>query len=155
MECKESRKRLKDYAAGGIKDELLKKEMEEHIDGCYICKKELSMWDEDLDRKKLLQELNKNLSPQNFRIRVGLRMASVDRDPNLAPYVKQLRKFSVLKIKAAKNVSIYDIIIAFILIPSLVFSVLIVFIKHTAIPFLFILFSILILFLLSLRQRLK
>ncbi len=155
MEHNDVRKRLKQYTAGEIKDLALLSEMEKHIDTCYICKKELSMWNESLDRQKLLQELGKNLSPKDFRSRVGQRMASLDRNPNLPPFVIQFRKISRFRIKAARNVSIYNIIIAFILIPNLVLSAFIVFLKHNAIPFLLILFSILILFLLSLREKLK
>ena len=91
MTCADYRKQLKEYSTGKIKDEIFLKEIEEHIQGCAVCKKELLMWQVLNDRKQELAEMQKNLGSDSLA-RIKYRMESVDREPDYPPAVRKLRK---------------------------------------------------------------
>jgi hypothetical protein len=57
MEHNEVRKLLKDYAKGNIFDPLLREAMEAHIEKCQLCMRELALWQDVLDKQKLLSNM--------------------------------------------------------------------------------------------------
>jgi len=147
MECKEVRKNLENYASGKIKDNNLLIAMENHINTCYICKKELSMWNDVLDSQKSLANLNANL-PIEFKDRIKKRMSSLGRDPYLPLFIKQIKKINNSWSNTA-GMLIFKTILAIIGIFWLVYS----FMKGNIIAAAFILLSILSFSLLSIRKK--
>lgn len=91
MECADYRKKLKEFSEGAVKDGLFYKEMEAHITGCAICKKELLLWQELKDKKQEIEELQKNLTSDSL-VRIKYRLASSGREPEYPPAVKKLRQ---------------------------------------------------------------
>jgi hypothetical protein len=149
VEHKDVRKKLKEYAEGKIKDELLKKEMEEHIDGCYICKKELSLWQDVIEKQKAVNEMSKNIPVTDFRSRVSGRMASVNRDPNLPPAVRQLRQMSSFLSRYAAGALMLRTLISLIF----VFLIVMALVKGKIIAFCLLVVSFFAFFWLSLQKK--
>lgn len=87
LECNKIRKQLKDYASGNINDELLKKEIEEHLEKCIICKRELLLWQDVLEKQKLLKNIALNKS---FKERIEKRIQSLQKAPEVPRLVRQM-----------------------------------------------------------------
>lgn len=91
MECYKCRKNLREYAAGEIHDKLLLKEMEEHINECYICKKELLMWQELIEKQKVLGKMRTGM---DLKDRLRMRMNAADSDMHLPMPMRHLKNIS-------------------------------------------------------------
>ena len=90
MECDKCRKKLREYAENSIKDEFIVKEMEGHIKDCPVCKRELLMWQDVLERQRAV----KKIMPRELKDRVKTRMKSYNTDPQLPRVVRQLQSFN-------------------------------------------------------------
>ncbi|MEI7640528.1 MAG: hypothetical protein WCJ46_03340 [bacterium] len=102
MECAESRKKMKLYAAKEIKEPAVIADMEAHIEKCYICKKELMLWQEVLGRQTALKELREKTE---FKDRIKAQMKKNDINPQLPPGVRGIDAVSrVWKNKTGKLV---------------------------------------------------
>jgi anti-sigma factor RsiW len=89
MECKEVRKKLKEYAADEIYNEDALQEMELHIETCQVCKRELLLWQDVVAKQKETSRLASYLDG-DFRTRVKYRMAKIDSDRNLPPAARRI-----------------------------------------------------------------
>ncbi len=87
IECNKIRKKLKDYATDDIKDELLIKEIEEHLEKCIICKRELLLWQDVLEKQKIIKNINLN---ENFTDRIKKRIKSLESGPEVPRLVRQV-----------------------------------------------------------------
>ncbi|MEI7542664.1 MAG: hypothetical protein WCJ94_05380 [bacterium] len=89
MECKEVRKKLKEYASHEIhvEEELLA--MDKHIETCLICKRELLLWQDVMSKQKENQRLN-SLLEGGFRSRVKYRMGKINSDSALPPAARRI-----------------------------------------------------------------
>jgi len=90
MECEKVRKKLKQYASDEITDPLEKEGMEAHITGCPVCKRELLMWQEVLDRQKMIRET----MPNSFSERVKKRAKNMNAHAQLPPIVRRMQAVS-------------------------------------------------------------
>lgn len=90
MECNVARKKLKDFAKGDIIDMEEKKELEEHIKDCAICKRELYMWQEVVEKQRVISNLQSNLSP-SLRSRIKYRLNQMQNEEVLPPSIHKLR----------------------------------------------------------------
>jgi len=89
MECKEVRKKLKEYASNEIYSEETLEEMEVHISTCIICKRELLLWQEVVSKQKETARLASYLD-KDFRTRVKYRLAKIDSDRGLPPAARRI-----------------------------------------------------------------
>jgi hypothetical protein len=89
MECKEVRKKLKEYAFNEIYVEDDLHAMEEHIAACVICKRELLLWQEVASKQKETMRLASYLEG-DFRTRVKYRLARINSGATLPPAVRRL-----------------------------------------------------------------
>jgi hypothetical protein len=89
MECMEVRKKLKEYAALEIKDREVMREMEEHIETCVICKRELLMWQEVVAKQRETHRLSGYLDG-DFRTRVNYRLGRINSDKSLPAAARKL-----------------------------------------------------------------
>ncbi len=87
LKCGNIRKKLKDYALGQIEDEIFKKEIEEHLEKCIICKRELLLWQDVLEKQKLLKNITLNKS---FKERIEKRIKSLENGPEVPRLVRQI-----------------------------------------------------------------
>ena len=90
MECKEVRSKLKEYVTLEIKDEYILKQMEEHIENCVICKRELLLWQDVLAKQMETSRLASYLTG-GFRSRVKYRLNRIEGDSSLPPAVKRIQ----------------------------------------------------------------
>lgn len=89
MECKDVRKKLKEYASHEIRVEQELLEMDKHIETCLICKRELLLWQEVMSKQKETQRLNSFLDG-GFRSRVKYRMGKINSDSALPPAARRI-----------------------------------------------------------------
>ena len=89
MECKEVRKKLKEYAASQIYDVETLREMELHIETCEICKRELYLWQDVVAKQRETHRLASYLDG-DFRTRVKYRMAKINSDMSLPPAARRI-----------------------------------------------------------------
>lgn len=90
MECSESRKKLKNYAAGEIRNNPEKKEIEAHITGCPVCKRELLMWQDVLDRQKALGA-ETDIAGSSLKDKVDRINRDMEIDSHLPPAIRRIR----------------------------------------------------------------
>jgi hypothetical protein len=146
MECNTARRKLKDYAKGNITDINEKHELEEHIKDCAICKRELYLWQDVIEKQKVLSEMQINM-PSDIRSRIKYRLNNLEKEQSLPPAVHKLR--AIGKIWSGKKGRL--IIEILIILASLV-----VLFKHMhggkglLVPFL-IIFGFLVLFIIMLK----
>ena len=88
MECKDYRKKLQGYAEDKIEDEFLKKDLEEHVKSCAVCKKELLMWQEVIEKRKAVSKM---MPKGDIHDRVKRRMKNMNTDPQLPRIVMQMQ----------------------------------------------------------------
>ena len=93
MECADVRKRLKEYAGGAIQDPGERLRMEEHIKTCPVCKRELLMWQEVLDKQRVVSRMQSGL-PKELKDRIKYRMAKNLKQPDLPPSIKKIQSFA-------------------------------------------------------------
>jgi anti-sigma factor RsiW len=89
MECREVRKKLKEYASDVIYDEEILQEMELHIETCQVCKRELLLWQDVVAKQKENSKLASYLDG-DFRTRVKYRMAKIESDRNMPPAARRI-----------------------------------------------------------------
>ena len=87
MECLQCRKKLRFYAAKELHDKAVIAEMMEHIESCYICKKELLQWQEVLNSQIALKELR---SKTEFKDRIKQHLKKNTVNPQMPAGVKAL-----------------------------------------------------------------
>lgn len=92
MECAEARKKLREYVSEEISDEKLRFEIEAHAAGCAVCKQEIYMWQEVLDRQTAVAKMQDKL-PKELKDRIKYRMARNQKDPNMPPQLKRIQAF--------------------------------------------------------------
>lgn len=148
MECNAARKRLKDFAKGNIVDIEEKKELEEHIKDCAICKRELYMWQDVIEKQKVISNLQGNLSP-SLRGRIKYRLNQMQKEEFLPPSIHKLRAIGRIW-SSTKGRLIIEILI-------ILASLIILFKymhggKNLLVPFL-ILFGFVVLFVIMLKGR--
>jgi len=93
MECQKTRKKLKEFAAGEINDPLERSSMEAHINECPVCKKELFLWQDVIDKQKKIQGMK---AGGTFRERVDKRMKSARNEMSLPPLARKFRALSMM-----------------------------------------------------------
>lgn len=148
MECNIARKKLKDYAKGNIIDINEKHELEEHIKDCAICKRELYLWQDVIEKQKVLSEMQRNI-PTDLRNRLKYRLNNLEKEQLLPPAVHKLRAIGKIW-SDAKGRLIIEILI--------ILASLVVLVKHMhsgkglLVPFL-IIFGFLVIFIIMLKGR--
>jgi hypothetical protein len=86
MEHDEVRKKLKDYAKGNIYDHLQKEAMEAHIEKCQLCMRELALWQDVLDKQKLLSNMRYS---SGLAERIRKVNKDIDRDVTMSAAAKR------------------------------------------------------------------
>ena len=89
MECFDARKKLKEYATDRIGSEAERLEMEAHINGCPVCKRELMMWQDLTEKQAAISRLQARL-PVELKDRIKYRMQKNSKQPGVPPIVKQM-----------------------------------------------------------------
>ena len=89
MECKAVRKKLKEYVNHQILDENELLSMENHIETCLVCKRELLLWQEVTAKQQETGRLASYLDG-DFRTRVKYRMAKINSDMTLPPAARRI-----------------------------------------------------------------
>ncbi len=114
MECNRVRKNLREYAKDEIKDDSLISEMEAHIKGCPVCKKELLLWQDVLQRREQIKRMGGDLS---FRDRMRKRRKEADVDYRLPPVVRRLKAMDKLfsSVKGKLIIQVTFLLLAFLL----------------------------------------
>ena len=93
MECGEARKKLKDYAAGAMPGKEERASLEAHVALCPVCKKELLLWQDVLDRQAAVRGLQRNL-PEELRQRLKYRAAILQKVAMQPPLMNRLKAIS-------------------------------------------------------------
>jgi hypothetical protein len=90
MECAEIRKKLKEYANDEInsKEDLLK--METHIGRCEVCKRELLLWQEVMDKQRAVGGMQAGM-PKELKDRIKYKMAGNQKHAAMAPMAKKFK----------------------------------------------------------------
>lgn len=148
MECKVARKKLKDYAKNNISDIEEKNKLEEHIKNCPVCKRELYLWQEVIDKQKVISNLQGNLS-SDIRSRIKYRINQLEKETSLPPSIYKLRAIGKIW-SSTKGRLIIEVLI---ILASLV--ILFKYMhggKNLFVPFL-ILFGFIVLFVVMLKWR--
>jgi|DewCreStandDraft_4_1066084.scaffolds.fasta_scaffold14969_4 hypothetical protein len=148
MECSVARKKLKDYAKGNIINTDEKLELENHIKDCAICKRELYLWQDVIEKQKIISNIQDNM-PLNLRDRIKYRMNQSQKEKFLPPAIHRLRAMGKIW-SSTKGRLIIEILIVLI-------SLVILFKymqggKNLIVPFL-IIFGFLVLFILMLKGK--
>jgi len=134
VECQFVRKKLRDYAANNITDTDLIKKIENHIEKCIICRRELLLWQDVLQKQEILKKMN--VPMDNFRDRIKERMKSLEKNPEMPRLLKQMNALNLF-LTSPKGCLITQLLI---LTASFLFIML--FFKK-GVSFLFILFFLL------------
>jgi len=148
MECIYARKKLKDYVKGNIVDVEEKKQLEEHIKDCPVCKRELYMWQDVIEKQKVISNLQNNLS-SDIRSRIKYRLHQSQKEASLPVAIHKLRAIGKIW-SSTKGRLIIEIII---ILASLI--ILFKYLhggKSLLVPFL-ILFGFITLFFIMLKGR--
>jgi hypothetical protein len=90
MECAEVRKKLKEYANDEISGKAERAAMEGHISGCPVCKRELHMWQEVMDKQNVVKEMQSSL-PKELKDRIKYRMGKSGNPLNAPPVLKKMK----------------------------------------------------------------
>jgi hypothetical protein len=134
VECQFVRKKLRDYAANNITDTDLIKKIENHIEKCIICRRELLLWQDVLQKQEILKKMN--VPMDNFKDRIKERMKSLEKNPEMPRLLKQTNTLNLF-LTSPKGCLITQLLI---LTASFLFIML--FFKK-GVSFLFILFFLL------------
>jgi anti-sigma factor RsiW len=153
MECMDVRKKLKDYVKDEITDKSTKLEMEEHINTCPICKKELLMWQDVIDRQRGAGGKQAAGMPKELMDRIRYRTARAEKISKLPAF------FRIKRAPGGFWNSMLGMIIqiAFILVSGIIFGLLLGIKRHghgIVVPLL-VLFGFTILFILMLIKGRK
>ncbi|GEM_PF-1410937 len=130
IECDKIRKKLKDYAADDIKDELLIKKIEEHLEKCIICKRELLLWQDVLEKQKIIRNINLS---NDFKDRIKKRIKSLESGPEVPRVVRQVNAINTF-LTSPKGCLLTQI---FIITAGFLFVILFLY-KETNILFIFL-----------------
>ncbi len=90
MECAEVRKKLKEYANNEIGEKYARAAMERHIQGCPVCKRELLMWQEVIDRQRAVKGLQSKM-PKELKDRIKYRMDKSAKSSRVPAALKKLQ----------------------------------------------------------------
>lgn len=93
MECAKTRKLLKEYANDEISDKEERREMETHISGCPVCKRELLLWQEVMDKQRAVGRMQAGM-PKELKDRIKHRMTNNQKAVTVSPVVKKLQALS-------------------------------------------------------------
>ncbi|MCX7698967.1 MAG: hypothetical protein N2114_05825 [Candidatus Goldbacteria bacterium] len=150
MECNIARKKLKDYVQNNITDIKEKNILEKHIKNCAICKRELYLWQEVLEKQKVISYHQSNLS-SDIRERIKYRMTQIEKDKFLPPTVYRLQAISKIwsSTKGRLIIQILIILVSLIVIIKYMHGG-----KNLIVPFL-ILFGFIVLFIIMLKGRIE
>ncbi len=86
MECADYRKKLKNYAESSLNfDE--KEKIEAHIEKCPVCLRELSMWQEVIEKQKKIANFN---SQKGLADRIRETGKKMEREIYMAPSARRL-----------------------------------------------------------------
>ncbi|MBP7791545.1 MAG: zf-HC2 domain-containing protein [Candidatus Goldbacteria bacterium] len=148
MECQIARKKLKDYVKGNIINPDEKKELEEHIKNCAVCKRELYLWQEVINKQKEISDMQDNL-PQDLRDRIKYRVKQSQREASLPPAARKLHSMGKIwsSTKARLIVEILIVLISLVVLFKYMHGG-----KNLLVPFL-ILFGFIVLFTIMLKGR--
>jgi anti-sigma factor RsiW len=89
MECKEVRKKLKEYASHQIHGENELLEMDKHIENCLVCKRELMLWQDVMSKQRETQQLASYMGG-DFKIRAKQRVVKMNSDMSLPPAARRI-----------------------------------------------------------------
>jgi len=92
LDCAECRKKLKEYAEGVIEPKLAAG-IEEHVEKCPICKKELLLWQDVMDKQAAIRGLQRTL-PSELRERLKYRAKLLEKEMTGPPVAGRLKAFS-------------------------------------------------------------
>lgn len=134
IECQFVRKKLKDYASNNITEPDLIKKIENHIEDCVVCRRELLLWQDVLQKQEILKKMN--TSTDDFRNRIKERMKSLETKSDLSRLVRQMNVLNTF------FTSPKGCLITQILILTVGFLFIMLFLKKE-INFLFIMFFLL------------
>lgn len=98
MECRNARKRLKEYASNQILDENELLAMDAHIGSCPVCKRELLLWQEVVAKQMETNRLASHLDG-DFKTRVKYRVNKINSEFSLPPAARRI--MSIQKIFAS------------------------------------------------------
>lgn len=148
MECSIARKKLKDYVKDNIIDIKEKKELEEHIENCVICKRELYLWQDVLEKQKVISNLQSNLS-SDIRNRIKYRINQAGKEASLPPSIHKLRAIGKIwsSTKGRLIIEILIILASLVILYKYMHGG-----KNLLVPFL-ILFGFVVLFIIMLKGR--
>jgi len=96
MECIQARKIMKEYAADEILSNAERLEIEAHISGCPVCKRELLLWQEVLDKQRAIGRMQAGM-PRQLKDRIKYRMTKNQNQANLPQLVKKIQSFTKRK----------------------------------------------------------
>jgi anti-sigma factor RsiW len=113
MECSRVRKKLKEYANDEITNTDERLLMEEHVAGCPVCKRELLLWQEVMDRQRAVRGMQSKM-PKELKDRIKYRMQKLQKGPGAPPLLKKMSAFTGKK---------GSLIIMFILICAALLSI--------------------------------
>jgi hypothetical protein len=95
IDCTEARKKLKEYAAGTIREKEQVLLMELHISGCELCKRELLLWQEVMDKQRAVGAMQAGM-PEDLRGRVKYRIDKSAREAAVPPVVNRMKAMAGL-----------------------------------------------------------
>jgi anti-sigma factor RsiW len=148
MDHKQARTRLKEYALGEIADKEQEKEMTLHIEKCEICKRELLLWQELID-KQMVNERLASYIPKEFRDRVSYRMNKINSDRDLPPIVRRIHAMQ----RAMSSVTGKLIVQVLILLAALIYLIMVKRHGLNFIAFVFMAIGFIVIFIVLLRKK--
>jgi len=83
VECADARKQLKEYTLGDIPSGPAREQLENHIEGCAVCRKELLLWQDVMDRQVAIRGMQRTL-PAELRERLKYRAKISEKEKQFA-----------------------------------------------------------------------
>lgn len=148
MDHKQTRARLKEYALGEIDSKQTENEMSLHIETCEICKRELLLW-QDLIDKQVVNERLASYIPKEFRDRVSYRMNKINSDRDLPPIVRRIHAMQ----RAMSSVTGRLVLQVLILLAALIYLIMVKRQGLNVIAFVFMAIGFIVIFIVLLQKK--
>ncbi|MCE5301306.1 MAG: hypothetical protein LLG37_10615 [Spirochaetia bacterium] len=107
MECKQVRKKLKDYATDEIGDKGIIQEMEDHIGSCQVCMRELLLWQDVTEKQRALNRMSGGLSD-----RMDKRMRETNRNIHLPPIMRRVEAMRMFSMSPVVKIIVQVLLLA-------------------------------------------
>ena len=148
MDHKMVRAKLKEYALGEIDNKKKENEMTMHIEKCEICKRELLLWQELID-KQMVNERLASYIPKEFRDRVSYRMNKINSDSDLPPIVRRIHAMQ----KAMSSITGRLVVQVLILLAALIYLIMLKSHGLNIFAFVFMAIGFIVIFFVLLRKK--